>query len=177
MYLYRFGKAVAINGLAAQAEQSGRRQQAESLFGEALRVLLEIHGPDDPILRDQLRILRQYCYQRRDWQCAEDYARKVVELDAIDAKRGGNVSDVGSAGNLQSLAALCAQEGRLGEAATHYAEALKRLDRALPQNDRLIVGCLESYAIVLAQMGREAESDVVRERVRKAREATPRRPD
>ena len=48
-YLYLFGEAVSLNGLAADANRLGQTQQAELLSRKALIVLLRLQGPADPL--------------------------------------------------------------------------------------------------------------------------------
>jgi tetratricopeptide (TPR) repeat protein len=172
-YLYRVSKAVTLNGLAADADRLGRMQQAESFSREALHVLLEINGPSDPLLRSQFAILRQYCYQRGDWQCAEHYARRVVDLDIAESRTRGHLPDIGSAVNLQGLAGICARQGKSTEAAALYAKALETYEREMRRNDPYIVNCLEEYANVLTTLGRGAEAEQLRTRAGQARRASP----
>jgi tetratricopeptide (TPR) repeat protein len=144
----------ALNGLAVLYKYTGRFDEADELYGRALR-LAERNGPDDPVVPTLLHNIGGLNHARGEFARGEAAARRGVSL----RERTLGPDHPAVAADVAALAALVEAQGRCDEAEGMYRRALAVFERVHGPDHYEIAVNLNNLAAVREAKGdrREAE--------------------
>jgi len=149
-------RAACRNALGVLAKDTGRYQQAQACYSDALDLLKPLVGPDSPDLANLHHNLAGLGHARGDFTDAETFARRALEL-----RRGSPAPDLTQiAVDTCVLGAILAASGRHDEAEPLLRDALQIwTDRFGPDHYEVAVS-LHHLAVVHSARGdrRSAET-------------------
>ncbi len=133
---------------------NGSPPEAESLFRDALHILEQRLGPDDPETLRTLYYLAEMHEQARQQDLAEAEAKELIQRSG--RRYGPQSAEMGRAIALQ--ADVLADADKPAAAVESYRQALALLRPQLGERDGLIFGCLEKMGNSLRVLRRLEEA-------------------
>ena len=145
--------AMATNNVALAAHLDGRREQAESLYVEAVRILKEAGLDRTPdfagVLMNHAEMLREAGHGGALQLHRQALALRSELLEEDDER---------VIVSLQNLAAACFELGEPEEALVHYERSIEVLRRSPGSNAAALSESLVALAVVLVELGELAQA-------------------
>lgn len=145
---------LALNNTAKIYYLQHKYDAAEPLYQEALGIAKQQFAKDHPTRNRLMKNYALLLYARGKSDEAGPLFREA--LDMIVVEKGLGEKD--AAMSWFELAELYRAQGKYAEAEPMYQQALKMRKSALAPNHPELAACMESYAVLLHKLNREAEA-------------------